>query len=201
VQIIDRTLVGAGAVVRVRDDDGAERVVPFPDNPAPTDEEIIAAVEAQRPTTLVPGGDALPRWVYVDPAGEIVGVGTAETGAPEGTEAVQIARFPTGLEDWNPETRTFAVDPGIRALLLRTTIPTLLWRLETIDKLTATLPASGTPGALPRVVMMDLEARRNRVVGYLTQAMQTYTAAGNYFGGARKRATRARGRASSAGSG
>jgi hypothetical protein len=189
MQIIDRTLVGDGVVVRVRDDDAVERAAVFPENPEPTDEEIIAAVEAQRPTTLVPGGAELPRWVYVDDDGEIVGVGTSAEGGPEGTEAVQIPRFPTGHEDWNPQTRTFAVDPGARALLLRTVIPTLLWRLETIDRLTATLPAPGTPGALPRVVMLDLEARRNRVVGYLTQAMQTYTAAGAYFGG-HKRAPR-----------
>lgn len=53
VRIVARYRVGAGSAVEVRDDFGLPRRVEFPTNQAPSDAEIVAALQAQEPPEIV----------------------------------------------------------------------------------------------------------------------------------------------------
>lgn len=115
-------------------------------------------------------------YVYVDDAGAIRGGGSDPT-APAGLEAVKLTSLPTGNEDWDPHERAFVVHAGVRSLLLRTMVPALLARLETIEALQDRLPGLALAPDAASIVGQDLADRRMQVLGLLALALGDYAQA------------------------
>lgn len=130
-------------------------------------------------------------YLYVAADDAIVGTGQTAEAAPSGTEAVRVQPFPTGEEDWNPETRRFEVASGVRALLLRRTIPTLLRRLSEVNEALDRVGEAGVQPPLLDLVLSQLTSQKNRLLGYLHLCYATYAQAGQHRATPRRRGRRA----------
>lgn len=115
-------------------------------------------------------------YVYVDPDG-VIQSGGNDPDAPSGLASVRLDAIPDGTEDWDPGSRRFAVEQSVPALLLRTMLPTLLRRLETVETLQDRLAELGLPADTASAVQGDLADRRGRLLGLIALALGDYAQA------------------------
>jgi hypothetical protein len=116
-------------------------------------------------------------YVYVDGSGKIQDVDKSNT-APTGLTSIKVQPFPTGVEDWDSDSHSFEIEPGIRALLLRVTIPNIRQRIETIEWLRDSAQMMGLPAEVLGAINTDLDARLDALNGYLALALSAYSKAG-----------------------